>query len=105
MFSKLHVCMIVPITSVSASVSASEPEFVLVSRGEPEAAIVVGDKATRPERHAADELVNYVRQISGATLPVTTEGSPAAHGAQRQILIGRPETNGQVMALQAKRAT
>ena len=88
--------------AVSASVSALEPDFVLVKQGEPEAAIVVGDKATRPERHAAEELVNYVRQISGATLPVTTESSPAAHGAKRLVLIGRPETNGQVRALQAK---
>ncbi|MGO8689408.1 MAG: alpha-N-acetylglucosaminidase TIM-barrel domain-containing protein [Thermoguttaceae bacterium] len=77
-------------------------EFVLVRQGAPQAVIVVGDKATRTERHAADELVAYVRQLSGATLPVTTEGSPAARGARRQILIGRPETSAGIMALRAK---
>ena len=49
---------------------AKPPFFTLVRDGRPEAVVVVQDKASVEERHAAAELVNYVRRISGAKLEV-----------------------------------
>ena len=69
----------------------------IADRGKPAAVIVIGEKATRIERHAAQELAKYVRAMSGARLPVVREAQKAA--ARNRILIGRPETNGAIARL------
>jgi len=62
---------------------AKPPFFALVRDGRAEAVVVVQDKATLEERHAAEELVAYVRRMSGAKLEV------AAGAADRPAVILR----------------
>jgi len=47
---------------------ASPQGFVLVSKGEPKAEIVVGEQAEPPVAFAAQELQRYVKEMSGAEL-------------------------------------
>jgi len=50
---------------------------VLVQDGQAQATIVVPDAASPTVQLAADELARYIELISGATLPVVTEGEAA----------------------------
>ncbi|HIE51641.1 MAG TPA: DUF4838 domain-containing protein [Armatimonadetes bacterium] len=49
--------------------------FPLVKEGVPQATIVVPAQATAAERNAAQELQTYLRKITGATLPLLSEGT------------------------------
>lgn len=60
----------------------------LVRSGKPASVIVVPDNATGGEKYAARELQDYVRQISGAELPVTCESSYSDKQGAR-ISVGR----------------
>ncbi len=66
----------------------------LTRKGHPSSRIVLGEGATWIERHAAGELQRYCRSISGATLPISSNGT----GAGPTIAIGRAETNPVVRA-------
>ncbi len=48
---------------------------VLVNDGQPAATVMIPTDASETVRFAADELMRYVEQISGARLPVVTEGA------------------------------
>ncbi len=48
---------------------------VLVKEGRPAATIVVDEKAPDSVRYAAQELQDYVRQVSGATLPIAAKAA------------------------------
>jgi alpha-N-acetylglucosaminidase len=76
------------------AMSRVEGETRIVINGTPTAAIVLGRHATPIERHAADELVKYVKAMSGATLPIREGERPKAQsGEKTALLIGRAETN------------
>ena len=62
----LFIALLCPATCASA-------ETVLVRDGKPLAAIAVKADAPKPVRFAAEELQRYVREISGATLPIAEE--------------------------------
>lgn len=51
---------------------------VLVSEGTPGCVIVLGEDAIPAERTAAKELQSFVRQMSGAELPIATSAEPDA---------------------------
>jgi len=51
-------------------VTAEQPESVLVKGGQSEYVIALQHLATPPERHAARELQRFVREVTGATLPI-----------------------------------
>ena len=71
---------------------ACPAQITLAKNGQPCAAIVVGEQATRTEWIAAQELAKYVKAITGAELPVTID--PAGGRKVRNlILIGQPSTN------------
>ena len=72
--------------------SPAAGSFPITRAGAPASVIVLGEQATWVERHGAEELAEYVRQMSGATLPILTEGAAAEKEANR-ILIGRPPTH------------
>ncbi|HOF60943.1 MAG TPA: alpha-N-acetylglucosaminidase TIM-barrel domain-containing protein [Candidatus Latescibacteria bacterium] len=63
--------------------------MVLVDKGAPCSVVVSGAQPTWLERHAAEELVHYLRLISGAALP-TVSGIPDGMNA---VVIGRADTN------------
>ncbi|MEW6357631.1 MAG: DUF4838 domain-containing protein [Planctomycetota bacterium] len=48
-------------------------ECYLIRDGQPEAVVVVPDKAPLEIRHAADELAAYVKRISGAEMKIVTQ--------------------------------
>lgn len=61
--------------------------FFLTKDSVPCSTIILGNHATWLDHHAAEELQNYIRKISGATLIITKE-SYAASVAGNKILIG-----------------
>lgn len=58
---------------LAASAYVAEAQTTLVEDGRPLAAIVVGAAATEEEQAAADEIRLYVKKISGAALPITSD--------------------------------
>ena len=56
-------------------------------------AIVVGEAASAPERHAARELQRYVMEITGLEVPVVADSETVFRKYKQRIVIGTPETN------------
>jgi hypothetical protein len=54
---------------------ASAGNLVLVKKGQPKAEIVVGEEPAPPTAFAARELQRYVKEMSGAELPIVTASS------------------------------
>ena len=66
---------IVALAGLTAS-GLSAKDFVLAQNGSPAATIVTAAAPTENVRTAARELRDYVRKISGADLPITTDAAP-----------------------------
>ncbi len=62
--------------------AAATAGVTLVQNGRSDYAIVIAPDASPSERHGAEELQNFLEEISGARLPVTTESRP------RMVLVG-----------------
>ncbi|MBI2193168.1 MAG: alpha-N-acetylglucosaminidase C-terminal domain-containing protein [Planctomycetes bacterium] len=69
------------------------PSFTVVHEGKPHSILLLGQKATATEKHAAGELSRYVEQMSGVRLPIAREGGQPIPTGHALILIGRPETH------------
>lgn len=69
--------------------------------GKAASAIIVGRNATWLERHTAEELRDYIKKISGASLLIAAE-QDAAGLPESKILIGRPETCEMIRMFNAK---
>ncbi|MBQ3066200.1 MAG: hypothetical protein IJC98_08185, partial [Clostridia bacterium] len=70
------------------------PDFYLVEDGVSDYVIVCGENADSLETKAAAELQSYIKQISGAELPIVSDAeAPAEH----EIVVGKTnrETEGQ----------
>ena len=68
-----------PIATIAALIMAWPcAAVVLVQDGQAAAAIIVSDDASETVRYAAAELARYIKQISGASLPVVTAGASVA---------------------------
>ena len=65
--------------------------FNLTINAVPASTIIVGRRATWLDRHAAEELRDYVKKISGTILNIADETLTMAVTGNR-ILIGRPST-------------
>lgn len=72
----------------AARPAAADPPapLVLADGGRSEYRIVVSRDASPSERHAAEELRHFLREISGAEIPVADDKAAAA---AREILVGR----------------
>jgi len=70
--------------------------LTLVEDGRPASTIVIGAKASVPERFAADELQKYLKEMSGAEVPIVTDAEKAAGPL---ILVGKAETHARIAAL------
>jgi hypothetical protein len=71
----------------SPAQSASSGRFIFVTRGQPKAEIVVGEQAALPVAFAARELQRYVKEMSGAELPIVKAPSkkPALELVSRSL--------------------
>ena len=78
--------MLLVVLSLTAGyVQAAADETVTIAQnGAAKAVIVVAEDATEPERHAANELAGFLRQITGATFKIK---DPPASG-QSRLLVG-----------------
>jgi len=54
--------------------------------------IVLGSKATEPERYAAEMLQRHIQKRFGRPIPIHTEGE-IPEGVQQVVLLGQAETN------------
>src|SRR4030042_376614 len=64
--------------------AAQDETVTIVQNGQANAVIVLADDAAEPERHAANELAGFLRQITGATFEI--KAPPAA--GQSRLLVG-----------------
>ncbi|MBM4043390.1 MAG: hypothetical protein FJ290_33300, partial [Planctomycetes bacterium] len=83
------VAVVLALALLEESSPAQEP--LLARRGRAEAAIVVGEKASDFDRWVASELQRYLKQLSGAELPIVTSGKAPARTPL--IAIGGPQGN------------
>lgn len=74
--------------------------FEITKEGEPRGTIVLGSHATWVDRHAAEELRNYVQKISGATLIITREKYISSIFGNK-ILVGLPSTSDSIQQFAA----
>jgi len=82
----LWVLVLVVVGRVGGLGAAGDgPAFELTRGGEPGCTIVIAEEATPAARLAALEVQYHVLRISGATLPIRTEGEPVRG---RRILVG-----------------
>lgn len=61
-----------------ATIGRGGPEVILVRDGQPAATIVLARTPTRAARFAALELQHHVQALTGARLPLVSEGEPVA---------------------------
>ena len=75
--------------------------YQLTKSGIPCSTILLGNRATWLDRHAAEELRNYVQKISGAILNITCEKYVSSIFGNK-ILIGLPSSNDLIRAFAEK---
>ena len=68
-----------------AAATSAAHDVVLVRDGRPAATVVVGDAPSEAARAAAQELVDVIARISGATLPIAA----SAPGGGTRVLVGQ----------------
>jgi len=61
-------------------------ELVIAENGKSDYQIVLPEKASEPVRHAADELAQFIREMTGASISIRTEESQPV--AECEILLG-----------------
>src|SRR5438874_918674 len=66
-------------TLVAATARADEPPITIVREGKSDYVIAIPEMASAAETLAAGELKAYVKQMSGAELPVVRGETPRAH--------------------------
>ncbi|NLC58856.1 MAG: DUF4838 domain-containing protein [Armatimonadetes bacterium] len=69
-----------------ATAASSDRTLTLVSRGKSSYRIVVPETATESEQRAASELQHFIREVTGAELPIVSDRERLA---PRTILLGR----------------
>ena len=70
--------------------TAFAQQVTLVENGKSDYKIVLGQKASLSEQHAAEELQMFLGQISGAKLPIVSDGSKP-DPAEKEIIVGDSE--------------
>lgn len=86
------MCHLLALLALCACPSdALADEVCLVREGRPQATIVLPAKASDQLKAAATELVAYLKQSSGATLPVVEEPALKATEGQPLLLLGRTD--------------
>ena len=62
------------------------PTMTIAQNGESEYKIIRGQSCSPSEKYAAEILQDYLRQISGVTIPIFTDTEPAS---DKEIIVGR----------------
>lgn len=73
------------ITSISCM--QANPYFTITKNGKPNATVILPKSAAKADIYAKDELIRYIKEISGATLPVSEKPVKG-----NNIYIGQSET-------------
>ena len=71
------------LVSISTAAAAVE-RITIAENGEANAVIIVAADATAPQRHAADELADFLGQVTGAKFEIVNERNPA----KAHLLVG-----------------
>ena len=88
-------------TTFQPTAAQAAQDTFLAKGGRAEAAIVVGQQAGAFDRWVAGELQRYVKQLSGAELPIVTSDQRPAE--KPLIIVGEPSTNPLVAEAQGKK--
>ena len=80
-----HVIVACALIGILAGTQADAKDINLVKNGKSEYTIVLSKDASPSEKHAAKELQSFLFEISGAELPVVTEGGKSP---RRMIVLG-----------------
>ena len=86
---RLEIVLAVSVLVAGVPARLAAREYTLVANGRPDCAVVLMPGASASARFACEELVAYVRTISGATLPTT-----AAPGRTRIVIAALREAAG-----------
>lgn len=73
---------------------SARDDLILVENGAARAHIIVSERATEPESHAARELARFLEEISGAAIVVAAPGDAPPAGSQTRILVGPDAASG-----------
>jgi hypothetical protein len=83
-FLLLSLCSMLILSALSRASETSE-RLVLADHGQSEYKIVLPEKASPSERYAAEELNRFVKEMTGADLPIVSDEEPAS---AHEILLG-----------------
>ena len=92
----LIVLGILALSSAAVGEVREEKRFVLADGSESPYVIVLADRATAPEGHAARELQHMVQLATGTRIAIVEEGAPRARRAPR-IFVGFGEAVGKLL--------
>ena len=67
------------------------PTVTIAQNGQSEYKIIRGQNCSPSEKYAAEVLQDYLRQISGVTIPIFTDTEPSA---EKEIVVGRTNREG-----------
>ncbi|MGI6247930.1 MAG: DUF4838 domain-containing protein [Acutalibacteraceae bacterium] len=67
------------------------PTMTIAQNGQSEYKIIRGQNCSPSEKYAAEVLQDYLRQISGVTIPIFTDVEPAS---EKEIVVGRTNREG-----------
>src|ERR1035437_11098769 len=81
---KAVLILVLAITGLFAAVNAQA--VTLAAGGKAVAVIIIGQDASAPEKTAANELADYLHQITGGDFLITSDNSATA---QTKILVGQ----------------
>jgi hypothetical protein len=84
MSQRTRIVLLLVVLSLTAGYVQADQEVTISQNGTAKAIIVVAANATEPERHAANELAGFLRQVTGAKFE--TQAPPAS--GQSRILVG-----------------
>ena len=93
----LMTAIVVAASRMAVDASLAQEQW-LAKGGEAEAAIVVGREGNTFDRWVAGELKRYVKQLSGAELPVVDSAELPI--GKTLLVVGSPKTNPLVAAAQ-----
>jgi hypothetical protein len=77
-------CVFSVVAALNLSAAWGE-ELVLADKGQTDYRIVVAENASPSTKHAAEELQHFLAEISGAKLPIVSDGEPLA---AKEIILG-----------------
>ena len=87
---KVTSLIILAIINISTVLADEKPAITLVDSGQTKVTIIIGKKAGSTEKQASKELQLFLKKITGATVPIKTEGNAEVNG--KSIVIGTPAT-------------